>query len=177
MTSPKPVALTQVAAGDYTGPEPQPLVVVGPVPGGGGGGGGAVTWGDVTGKPATFPPDAHTHLASDITNFTATVNSRIAASTEIVKTTGDQAVAGVKTFTATPVVPDGSFAVAKTAGLQAALDAKAPATRTVAGHPLTADVPRAGLSTVGVGEAVFIPNGGTVPAGTPAYTIVIEAAA
>lgn len=28
---------------------------------GGGGGGGTVAWGDVTGKPATFPPSAHTH--------------------------------------------------------------------------------------------------------------------
>lgn len=39
----------------------------------------------------------------------------------------------------------------------------------------TADV--AGLNTVGWGRAVFIPNGGTVPGGTPAYTIVIEAGA
>ncbi len=28
---------------------------------GGGGGGGTVAWGDVTGKPATYPPSAHTH--------------------------------------------------------------------------------------------------------------------
>lgn len=39
----------------------------------------------------------------------------------------------------------------------------------------TADV--AGLNTVGWGRAVFIANGGTVPGGTPAYTIVIEAGA
>lgn len=32
----------------------------------------------------------------------------------------------------------------------------------------------AGLNTVGVAQAVFIPNGGTVPVGTPTYTIVIE---
>lgn len=35
----------------------------------------------------------------------------------------------------------------------------------------------AGLNTVGWGRAVFIANGGTVPGGTPAYTIVIEAGA
>jgi hypothetical protein len=40
--------------------------------------------------------------------------------------TGAQTVAGVKTFSSAPVVPDGSFAVAKTTGLQAALDLKAP---------------------------------------------------
>ncbi|ODT88102.1 hypothetical protein [Phenylobacterium sp. SCN 70-31] len=34
--------------------------------GGGGGGGGAVTWGDVLGKPATFPPSAHAHGWGDI---------------------------------------------------------------------------------------------------------------
>lgn len=36
----------------------------------------------------------------------------------------------------------------------------------------TADV--AALNTTGWGRAVFIPNAGTVPVGTPAYTIVIE---
>lgn len=29
---------------------------------------GAPTWADVTGKPATFPPSSHTHLAADITD-------------------------------------------------------------------------------------------------------------
>ena len=55
-----------------------------------------------------------------------------------VKLTGDQTVAGVKTFTAAPVVPDGSWTVAKTSGLQAALDGKVPAARTItAGTGLT----------------------------------------
>lgn len=40
MVSPKPITLTQVDAGDYESAfEPQPFVVVGPIPGGGGGGG------------------------------------------------------------------------------------------------------------------------------------------
>lgn len=40
MVSPKPVALTQVNAADYDGPfDPEPLVVVGPIPGGGSGSG------------------------------------------------------------------------------------------------------------------------------------------
>ena len=55
-----------------------------------------------------------------------------------VKLTGDQTVAGVKTFTAAPVVPDGSWTVAKTSGLQTALDGKVPAARTItAGTGLT----------------------------------------
>lgn len=54
MANPKPVALTQVAAGDYTGRgAPKPLLVVGDIPGAGGG---ATAWADVTGKPTTFAP-------------------------------------------------------------------------------------------------------------------------
>ena len=55
-----------------------------------------------------------------------------------VKLTGDQTITGVKTFTAAPVVPDGAFTVGKTSGLQAALDGKVPAARTItAGTGLT----------------------------------------
>jgi hypothetical protein len=32
----------------------------------------------------------------------------------------------------------------------------------------------AGLNTLGIGRAVFIPYGGSIPAGTPDYTLVIE---
>lgn len=38
--------------------------------GGGGGGGGSTAWDDITGKPSTFPPSAHTHTSSDITDLT-----------------------------------------------------------------------------------------------------------
>jgi hypothetical protein len=34
----------------------------------------------------------------------------------------------------------------------------------------------AGLNTVGIAQAVFIPHGGTIPVGTPTYTIVVELA-
>ena len=47
--------------------------------GGGGGGGGPVAWVDVTGKPATFPPSAHTHPSSAITDFAEAVDDRVAA--------------------------------------------------------------------------------------------------
>jgi len=36
-----------------------------------GGGGGSVAWGDITGKPSTFPPDAHTQDISTITGLAA----------------------------------------------------------------------------------------------------------
>lgn len=52
MVSPKPVSLTQVDATSYEGAfEPEPLLIVGPVPGGGGGGGGDVA--SVNGKTGT----------------------------------------------------------------------------------------------------------------------------
>jgi hypothetical protein len=36
--------------------------------GGGGGGGGSTAWADITGKPATFSPSAHTHPRSEISD-------------------------------------------------------------------------------------------------------------
>ena len=33
----------------------------------------SVAWGDITGKPTTFAPSAHTHSASDITSGTLTI--------------------------------------------------------------------------------------------------------
>jgi hypothetical protein len=41
-----------------------------------GGEGGEVTWSDVTSKPSTFPPSAHTHPQSDITNLTTDLSGK-----------------------------------------------------------------------------------------------------
>lgn len=48
-----------------------------------------------------------------------------ANSSDVVTLTGNQTIAGVKTFTSSPVVPDNSYSIAKVNGLQSALDAKA----------------------------------------------------
>lgn len=64
----------------------------------------------------------------DDANFAATVTTALgtkAADADVVKLTGAQTIAGVKTFSSAPVVPDASFAIAATTGLQTALDAKA----------------------------------------------------
>jgi len=45
----------------------------------------------------------------------------------------------------------------------------------VGGTPVDIPGDPAGLNTVGWCQAVFIENGGTVPVGTPPYTLVIEA--
>ena len=49
----------------------------------------------------------------------------LAEDNAVVHNTGDEPVAGVKTFAAAPVVPDGSFSIAKVLGLQASLESKA----------------------------------------------------
>lgn len=47
--------------------------------GGSGGDGGPVDWSNIENKPATFTPSAHTHTASEITDFAATANALIGA--------------------------------------------------------------------------------------------------
>lgn len=64
----------------------------------------------------------------DDANYASTITTALAgkaADADVVKLTGAQTVAGIKTFSSAPVVPDASFAIATTSGLQSALDAKA----------------------------------------------------
>jgi hypothetical protein len=42
---------------------------------GGGSGGGPVAWDDVTGKPSTFAPSAHTHAIADVTGLQAALDA------------------------------------------------------------------------------------------------------
>ena len=89
----------------------------------------------------TIPPDRlGTGTASDSTvlHGDGTWKTGGGSDPTAVKLTGDQTIAGVKTFTAAPVVPDSAFTVGKISGLQAALDGKVPAARTItAGTGLT----------------------------------------
>ena len=65
-------------------------------------------------------------------------NSLTAEAQELSEAMPTKAPAASPTFTGTVTVPDGSFTVGKTTGLQAALDEKAPTTRTItAGTGLT----------------------------------------
>lgn len=85
----------------------------------------------VDGAPALL--DTLNELAAaigDDANFVTTVTNMIAAKADdsaVVKLTGDQTIAGVKTFSSAPVVPDAAFAIAKVNGLSAALALKADA--------------------------------------------------
>ncbi len=45
--------------------------------------GGAPAWADITGKPSTFPPSAHTHPVSDVTNLGTQLTALAAADTAL----------------------------------------------------------------------------------------------
>lgn len=85
----------------------------------------------VDGAPALL--DTLNELAAaigDDANFASTITTALgskAADNAVVKLTGAQTVAGVKTFSDAPVVPDAAFAIAKVSGLQTALNGKANA--------------------------------------------------
>jgi len=60
-----------------------------------------------------------------VTGGTAWVRARLlekADESAVVQLTGNQTIAGTKTFASAPSVPDGSFAIAKVSGLQSALN-------------------------------------------------------
>lgn len=63
-----------------------------------------------------------TQPQSSITGLVAALATK-AADAAVVKLTGNQVIAGIKSFSSPPLVPDDSWAIADTAGLQDALDA------------------------------------------------------
>ncbi|HEX9153752.1 MAG TPA: hypothetical protein VF809_02950, partial [Candidatus Saccharimonadales bacterium] len=77
---------------------------------------------------ATSTTPGALHLAGDLggtsTSPTVPELSQKANDTAVVHKTGDESIAGVKTFSSAPVVPDGSFAQSKITSLTADLTAK-----------------------------------------------------
>lgn len=65
-----------------------------------------------------------TSYGNRITNL-ETSNATKALDSVVVKLSGNQTIAGTKTFSAAPVVPDNSFAISAISGLQTALNSKA----------------------------------------------------
>jgi len=69
----------------------------------------APEWDDVTDKPSTFPPSAHTHDDRYYTEGeTDDLLNAKAADSAVVKLSGNQTVAGTKTFSTIPVLPNSS---------------------------------------------------------------------
>lgn len=102
-----------------------------------GGGGGSVAWTDVTGKPSTFPPSAHSQAASTISDSTATGRSVLTAADAAAARTAIGAGTSSLALGATgadAAAGNHGHAIADTSGLQAALDGKS-----ATGHTHTAD--------------------------------------
>lgn len=108
---------------------PEPVVIYG-VPSGGGGG--STAWNDITGKPTTFTPSAHTQAISTITGLQAELDEIPTTPADIGAATAAQG------------------ALADTAVQPAALSGYVPTTRTVAGKALSANIT---LSKTDVGLA------------------------
>lgn len=71
MANPKPISIEYVAPAEYSGPAPQPFLVVGePAEG-------AVAWADISDKPTTFAPTIGT------TAITAKAGNYVPTSTEV----------------------------------------------------------------------------------------------
>lgn len=75
-------------------------------------------WADITGKPATFPPSAHTHLLADVTDVTATATelNYVDGVTSSIQTQLNGKAATVHTHTLSqitdytpPVIPEVTF--------------------------------------------------------------------
>ena len=57
------------------------------------GGGGSASWDDITGKPATFAPSAHTHVIADVTGLQAALDGKQAAGSYAAASHGHAATA------------------------------------------------------------------------------------
>lgn len=158
MVSPKPISLTQVDEADYEGTfEPEPFVVVGPVPGGGGGGGGDVS--SVNGKTGTVVLGASDVGAVPTTRTVAGKPLSANVALDIPDITGlEDSLAGLAPYTALNAVGNATVAAQGTADEALTLadqaytvaGAAVPQSRTVAGKALNADVT---LTKVDVGLA------------------------
>jgi hypothetical protein len=131
----------------------------------GGGGGGAVS--SVNSQTGVVVLGAD-NIAESATRKWLTAAERViiggaAADSAVVKLTGAQTIAGIKTFSSAPVVPDASFAQAKVSGLAATLALLAPlASPALTGVP-TAPAPTVG-SSIATKDYVDANIGGVRPA-------------
>ena len=80
-----------------------------------GGGGGSTAWGDITGKPSSFPPAVHDHAIADVTGLAAALAAKADAA----------AIPAVPAIAAVATVRAGTSA-ADTLGVKNTLDAHAP---------------------------------------------------
>jgi hypothetical protein len=103
---------------------------------------------DISGPGLKAILDATIDEANKVAGLEADVATR-ALDNAVVKLTGAQTIAGVKTFDSAPVVPANAFPIGATDGLQSALDAKAPAVNATLTTPTINGGNKIGGSTTG----------------------------
>jgi hypothetical protein len=103
-------------------------------PGGGEGGGGSVAWADITGKPSTFTPAAHTQATSTITGLDdaladratdAELTAGLATKAATSHTHAEGDVTGLTGSLAGKAASSHTHTIANVTSLQTALDGKA----------------------------------------------------
>ena len=125
------------------------------------GAGGSVAWNDVTGKPATFAPSAHTHPASEISDSTTAGRTILTAADDAAQRTAlslgnvdNTSDVNKPVSSATQTALNGkantvhTHAIADVTGLQAALDASS--------NNLTKTARKASGGTITKGQVVYI---------------------
>jgi hypothetical protein len=96
------------------------------------GGGGSSDWNDITNKPSTFTPSAHSHVISDVTGLQTALNGKAASSHShvISDVTGLQTALDGKQASGSYAAASHSHIIADVTGLQTALDGKAATSHT-----------------------------------------------
>lgn len=130
--------------------------------------------------PVPPPPDLSPYLTSATAAATYLTSATAATTYAPVSTTvtlaGAQTISGAKTFSTAPAVPDASWAIAKTSGLQAALDAKYSASNPPPGSAppdLSGYVTLAGTQTISGNKTFsgYLGFGGAAPSGGGAASL------
>jgi hypothetical protein len=114
-----------------------------------------IPYANLTGKPTTFAPSAHVHAATDVTQTAsyrfvtdtekATWNAKISANQTI---TLSGIITGSGTTAITTAMADGALSIAKTSGLQTALDGKIALTSPITGYVVGTNAALAATDTV-----------------------------
>lgn len=98
----------------------------------------AFTWADITGKPSTFPPSAHTHAIADVNNLQSALDGKQASGSyaaavhthAIADVTSLQTALDGKQAAGSYAAAVHTHVIADTTGLQTALDGKAASVHT-----------------------------------------------
>ena len=129
------------------------------------GAGGSVAWNDVTGKPATFTPSAHTHPIADVTNLQTTLDGKSATGHGHVIAD----VTGLQTALDGKAATSHGHVIGDVTGLQTALDGKAASVHTHAIADVTGLQAALDASSNNLTKTARKASGGTITKGQVVY--------